>query len=83
MGGVRGPYEGAEKCIQGLEGEPERKRPYARPRCRWEDNIKMYFKDSFGRDMIGVAHNREEQGPPVNLVMKLWVPLTSGNFLTS
>jgi len=83
MGGVCGTYEGAEKCIQGLEGEPEGKRPYARPRCRRENNIKIYFKDSAGRDMTGFAHNRDEQGPSVNSVMKLRVPLTSGNFLTS
>jgi hypothetical protein len=24
-----------------LVGKPERKRPLGRPRCRWEDNIKM------------------------------------------
>jgi len=24
-----------------LVGEPEGKRPLGRPRCRWEDNIKM------------------------------------------
>jgi hypothetical protein len=24
-----------------LVGKPDRKRPLRRPRCRWEDNIKM------------------------------------------
>jgi hypothetical protein len=24
-----------------LMGKPEEKRPHGRPRCRWEDNIKM------------------------------------------
>ena len=51
MGGVCGTYGAAEKCIQGLEGEPEGKRPYARPRCKWEDNIKIDLKDSVGREM--------------------------------
>ena len=28
-----------------LVGKPEGKRPLARPRCRWEDNIKMDLQD--------------------------------------
>jgi hypothetical protein len=28
-----------------LVGKPERKRPLARPRCRWEDNIKMDLQE--------------------------------------
>jgi hypothetical protein len=27
-----------------LMGEPEGKRPLGRPRCRWEDNIKVIFR---------------------------------------
>jgi hypothetical protein len=34
MGGRRGAY-------RGLVGRPEVKRLLGRPRCRWEDNIKM------------------------------------------
>jgi hypothetical protein len=26
-------------------GKPERKRPYRRPRCRWEDNIRMDLRE--------------------------------------
>jgi hypothetical protein len=28
-----------------LVGKAEVKRPFGRPRCRWEDNIKMDLKD--------------------------------------
>ena len=28
-----------------LVGKPERKRPLGRPRRRWEDNIKMHFRE--------------------------------------
>ena len=28
-----------------LVGKPERKRPLGRPRCRWEDNIKMDLQE--------------------------------------
>ena len=39
---------GGEKCIQGFDrGKHEGKRPLGRPRCRWEDNIKM------GRQEVG------------------------------
>jgi hypothetical protein len=28
-----------------LVGRPERKRPLGRPRCKWEDNIKMDLRE--------------------------------------
>jgi len=28
-----------------LVGKPEGKRPLERPRCRWEDNIKMHLQE--------------------------------------
>jgi hypothetical protein len=28
-----------------LVGKPERKRPFERPRCKWEDGIKMYHRE--------------------------------------
>ena len=31
-----------------LVGEPEGKRPLGRPRCRWEDNIKMDLQEVGG-----------------------------------
>jgi hypothetical protein len=38
MGEGRGMY-------RVLVGEPEGKRPLGRPRCRWEDNIKMDLQE--------------------------------------
>ena len=38
-------YGGEERCIQGMVGKPEGKRPLGRQRYRWEDNIKMDFQD--------------------------------------
>jgi len=32
---------GGERCLQGFGGETCGKRPFGRPRRRWEDNIKM------------------------------------------
>jgi len=42
MGGACGMY-GEEKRV--LMEKPEGKRPLGRPRHRWEDNIKMDFKE--------------------------------------
>jgi len=30
-----------------IVGKPEGKRPLGRPRRRWEDNIKMYLRDTW------------------------------------
>jgi hypothetical protein len=40
-----------------LVGKPEGKRPLGRPRCRWEDNIKMDLQEvgCGGMDWIGLA----------------------------
>jgi len=38
-------YEGEERCIQGLGGEPEGKRPLGRLRRKWENNIEMDLQE--------------------------------------
>jgi hypothetical protein len=44
-----------------LVGKPEEKRPMGRPRRRWEDNIKMDFKEvGYGDiDWIELAQDRD------------------------
>jgi hypothetical protein len=39
-------------------GKPEGKRPLGKPRCRWEDNIKMVLQmvGCGGMDWIELAH---------------------------
>jgi hypothetical protein len=39
---------GQERCIQGLVGKTEGKRPLRRPRCRWDNNIKMDIQEGAG-----------------------------------
>ena len=34
-----------ERFIQGFGEDPEGKRPFGRPRRRWEDNIKVDLKE--------------------------------------
>ena len=42
-----------------LVGKPEGKRPLGRPRRRWEDNIKMYFREMGCGDMDWIELAKE------------------------
>jgi len=59
-----------------LVGKPEEKRPLGRPRCRWEDNIKMDLQEvgCGGIDWIELAQDRDRWWELVNVVMNLQVP---------
>ena len=56
--------------------KPEGKRHLGRPRCRWEDNIKMDLQEvgCEGMDWIELAQNRDRWRVLVNAVMNLRVP---------
>jgi len=51
-------------------GKPEGKRPLARPRLRWEDNIKMDLQEvgCGGMDWIELAQDRDKWRAIVNAV---------------
>ena len=59
-----------------LVGKPEGKRPLVRPRCRWEDNIKMDLQEvgCGGMDWIELAQDRDRWQALVIVVMNLRVP---------
>jgi hypothetical protein len=63
-----------------LEGKPEGKRPFGRPRRRREDNIKMDLQEvgCGGMDWIDLALDRERWLALVNAVMDLGVPKIRG-----
>jgi hypothetical protein len=69
MGEKRNPY-------RILVGKPKGKRPLGRPRCRWEDNIKLYLREiGWGcMDWIDLAQGRDQWRALVNTVMYFWVP---------
>jgi len=54
----------------------ERKRTLGRPRCRWEDKIKMDLQEvrRGGMDLIDLAQDRDRWWALVNVVMNLQVP---------
>jgi hypothetical protein len=56
-----------------LEGETDGKRPLARPRLRWDDNIKMDLQEIIcgGMDWIELAQDRDRWRALVNAVMNL------------
>ena len=64
MGRARSTCGAVQKCIYSrvLVGKPEGKRPLGRPRCRWEDNIRMDLK-ALGcdpGDWIDLAEDRHQ-----------------------
>jgi hypothetical protein len=59
-----------------LVGKPESKRPLGRPRRRWEDNIKMDFREIYidGENWIRLAQDRVRWRAFMNTVVNLRVP---------
>jgi hypothetical protein len=59
-----------------LVGRPKGKRPLGRPRHRWEDNIKMDFRETGinGANLILLAQDRVQWQAFVSMVINLWVP---------
>jgi len=59
-----------------LMGKPEGKRPLWIPRRRWEDNIKLDFRDAgrVGMDSIDLVQDSDRWWALVNAVMNLQVP---------
>jgi len=45
MGGARSTYGEKKGACRVLAGKPEGKKPFGRPRRRWEDNTKMDLQD--------------------------------------
>jgi hypothetical protein len=48
MGEIRNAYKM-------LVGKPEGKRPFGGPKCRWEDNIRLYLRE-LGWEGVGWIH---------------------------
>jgi hypothetical protein len=50
---------GEKRCIQGFDGEPERKSPLGRPRRRWEGNINIDLQEvGWGMDWTDLVQVR-------------------------
>jgi len=58
-----------------LVGRPEGMRRFGRPRCKWENNIKMNLQAKGWGNMhwIDVAEDRNSWWDLMNAAMNLWV----------
>jgi hypothetical protein len=67
---------GGRVVYRGLEGKPNGKIPLARPKRRWEDNLKMNVQEvgCGGMDWIELAQGRDKWRALVNAVMNLRIP---------
>jgi len=76
MSGACSAYGDRRGLYRVLVGKPEGKRPLARPRRRWEDNIKMDLQEvgCVGMDWIELARDRGRWWEIVNAEMNLRVP---------
>ena len=65
-------YGGDERCVV---GKSQGKRPYGRPRHRWENNIEYDLQEvGWGSmDWVDFAQDRERSLAVVSAVMNLWV----------
>jgi hypothetical protein len=57
-----------------LVGKPERKRPLGRPRCRWEDHIRMNLREIGweGVEWMHLVQDRDQWQALVNRFHKIW-----------
>jgi hypothetical protein len=63
------------KLYKVLVGKPEGKRALGRPRCRWEDGIKMDLRETGleGVDWIRLAQDRDRWRAVVSAAMNIRV----------
>jgi hypothetical protein len=75
MDRARSKHGAKRNAYRILVGKQVGKRQLARPRRRWEDNIKMYLRDTGwgGIHWIDMAHDRDQWKTLVNTVMNLRV----------
>ena len=66
-----------------LMGKSEKMRPLGRPKCRWEDNIKINLQETKWElvDWIDLAEDTETWRSFVNIVMNIQVPYSVNSVL--
>ena len=67
---------GARRGIyRGFVGRPEGRRTLGRPKCKWEDSIKIDLQDvGSGMDQIDLAQGRDQWRVVLNAPINSWPP---------
>ena len=68
--------EEGRKAFKILTGKPTRKRPFGRPRRRWEDNIRMHLEEIVinAGNSVDSAQDMNYWRALVNVALNLRVP---------
>jgi hypothetical protein len=76
MGGACSIHGEVSNAYNILVGKPEGKRSLGRPRCRWEDNRRVYLKEIGweGVDWIHLAQDGDRWRAVVNTVINFRIP---------
>jgi hypothetical protein len=62
------------KVYKVLVGKPEEKRLLGKPRCGWEDGIRMDLRETgWGGEWIQLAQDRDRWCAHVNMVMNIQI----------
>jgi len=75
MGGACSAYRGRRGAYRVLVEKPEGKRPLGRPKCKWEDNIKMkpQVLECEGMHWIKVAQDSDSYRAILSVAINFWV----------
>jgi hypothetical protein len=66
----------SKRCVHNFIGKPEERKSHMKPRCKWEDNIKVDLREvgREGVDWIYLAENMYRWRALVDLAVNLQVP---------
>jgi hypothetical protein len=75
VGGAYGTHRKGEEVVQGFGGKARREETFGRPRCRWEDGIRIDLRDIGWEDveLDQLAQDRGQWRAVVNEAMNLRV----------
>jgi len=71
MGSACSTHRKYNNLVHIFIGKPERKTPFVRPTCRWENNIKMHLKET-GCEVVYMIHTSHDR-VHCQVLSNLWI----------